>query len=659
MINNIKPESKNLVPKNFNDILSNQNRDIYVIEAEMQRPFVWGVQNIETWWGDIISLCEQNFEKRSKAPFDIAYMNSGTMDVSDLFPHNINKCINEPGIKIKSLVDASQRIRLSLATYAAFLLWKDKNSNEEYVDISPIKSSDGQFKLVEIGRSEISDFYKYLKNTPISNILKERSELAKWRNIFATDNKKRPLIDLFKYAVTYIEEHIVEKYSIKDCLWIFLNNVYIYEEQISVDDKYDRFLDRNDRHTPMSTEDMMSKFIINQYEDTYMESVYNSYVGFEEVAKDCDKNGAFIETKGHKKSLMFIMDEALKITLGEKGYSKPFKSNFTLKDSEFGIKSCLKNRFCLETYEDAISYFNECKRMAEFILYDSMKNHEDISDDCYYFRNFTKPNVVWWYFVKPAYIMNTKLEYEKRKYAKDLLFRSGYIIYCVVRAATKNTNSQNLINALEEVSYKMLKFKDAPLYEFKNEVRNVMYKYYQNMIKNEEDVNFAIKSLSYITPNDRKPLEKILISLEYELITKYQFSKEGFHKYWFYENGKPVVNLDHWYPENLSKETEDMKSTCSRIGNLCLLEGMINSSKGDDMKKNMEAYMSSEFKITNLMYQKCVIPSNIREKIKDKTEFKSYSYEEINSPKEELIKMRTDALSKFLMNFVKEPFNTF
>lgn len=661
MITYSKPEVKSLAPKNLSEIISNGGRDLYVIENTIQRPFVWGSTDIDKFWSDALILFNKNFENRKQSPFDFAYLDFSSLDYSEVDEHNKERVAKTAGIKNKSIIDGSQRTRLALCTYIGFLYYRAKISGQDYIDINMIKSTDGYFKYMDICESKIDKLYSYIEETTVEKFFKDRINRDKCDKIFANSEDEKDLKHVLFYMSHRIEENIIDDLDFENCLTIFLNNIYFYEEHVDSEYKFNRFLDRNNAGTPMSEKDLFPKYIINQFYNGEKDKVHSAYVEFEEMANACETKGneTFVKTKKGKHALLFIMEEVLKIVLGRKGHKKCFKSDLTLKDAEYGIEFCIKNHYWFNTVEESIEYFNECKKMAIFINEDSMKNHDDIVDDCYQFRNFAKKDVVWWYFIKPSYIMNNILPHDKRKFTKDILFRGGYITYIISRSVLGSTNSQNLINTLEKISYTMIQEKDTDYMKYKSIIIKIMENYRDNMNLIQMGLENGIRNVSYIQQNHRQAIEHILISLEYDLITKFSWmNKDGFYSFFKRKKSKTQSNIEHWYPDSLTKNDGDLNDCANKLGNLTLLEPNLNSIKGNDMSQNNLLYSQSIFNITKHMCETYTgnMSREDKSELSKHLHFKRYSEDTINNPRIDIIKEREARIRNFIMSFINEPF---
>ena len=667
-----KPKSKTLTPVYLNDLLTKtKDLNVYVIENTMQREFVWSYKDIETLWYDIIQCIESNIDDKGKdlvgsRVFSKKYLDLGSIEISSIDKCNMHYLTHVEGVKYHSLVDGSQRNRLSMFIIIAFLYEMAKINKYDKVDLSHLKIYDNVFKLIEIGNNKLHNFYQKIENSSVSQLSTEIKCKDKLFKKFEKDNFERDYFYTFSLMVDLIEESIIGRFDLGDCLNIFLNNVVFTIEEIDTEYKFSRFVDRNKKGTPMSDESMYPKLLINNFNETEKTDVYNAFKEFKDLAfktQYTDKKGepaTFKPTKSKVDSLLFIMIESLKIRLGEWYFldetinlKKIFTSTFDLGNIDYGIDKCFTKHIVFNTANDAISYFKECKRMSDFLLYDSFSNTGDLSSDFYYFRDFNGgKNVMWWYFIKPCYLIKTRYQDEnddRYKYIKDKLF-ALYCFYVVHRAS--DTNSQNLINLLEKISCFLIVNKNTDEISFKQKLNDIIKQYIDNS-NGYEGIKQQVERLSIDFASNRNPIICVLISLEYFLCKKYGICTDDFFRLWKRSNSS--FNIDHWLPENVFKD-EINKSEYQQIGNLVLLEGSLNKSKQDNTYLNSDYYTQSKINQTLLMNKdnRGTYSNSILDKINSDGIVYRVNKEMLNNPSLDLIRDRTKFYADFFVNFIRE-----
>lgn len=669
MIIKLKPQSKTLAPISLQDILfGEEDKDINVIENIIQRELVWPISSMEIFWHDVLECIKINIDGVKNGyfnkVFDKSYMNAGNIEYSVIDNCNKGKLIPLERGNYKSIVDGSQRNRISLFMVLAFMYEIDKSNKKEYMDLSPFKSDNGEYKLMEVGIDKLKKFYTHLETMSISEIaiFINKYTIEDFSKKFKNLDEERNYFDVFTLYTKYIERDIIGTYSIEDSFKIVMNNIYFYEESIDEDSKFDRFVDRNKKGTPMSDESMYPKYIINQYDDNGKEMVYEAFKRAKMKAEEAQikphKDGRFRKTKSGLDAFLYIMIESLKISLGTE-YNKGkdinlksvFSSTFDLGNIEYGIEKCFRNELVFNTAKDAVDFFNLCSNIAEFLIKDSFSRHDNIYDDYYYLRDFAKPDVLWWYFIKPSYIANSKYIYKRKRFEfiKKMLYRI-YSFY-IVHRGSGDTNSQNLINLLENISALMITFMGEDE-DFEKIIRSEVSKYISNA--GGYDILYAtVYGLSYTHNANRNAIENVFIAMEYDLCEKYDIDTSVFYGLWKRKNGKPF-NLDHWLPENKFKDKDNWVEY-HQIGNLVLLEESLNKSKQDEMCLNSQYYTQSNYVQTKLFSKKNrgPFPNKILDSINNYPYFLRVDEEILNNPSIEEIRERTKKLATFFVDFIK------
>lgn len=662
------PEPKTLTPKSLKDILFNEEKRVNVIENIMQRELVWGEACIETLWHDIVECIKSNVYNAKERIFNEKRFENAQMIIGSLEYSEIDKCnywLNERVGKydFKSIVDGSQRLRLMLFLAIAFLYTQAKAKNDEYVDMSFLKIDGKHYKFLEAGIDKLERFYKKIEETPVLGIQKmvDSVNVDSYFNKFNNENEK-DYFEVFLLLASLIESDIIGHFDLEDAFKISMENIWLYEEYVPEEVKFERFVDRNKKTTPMSDESLYPKYIINQFSSDKKELVYEEFKKFKEVAENIqnkkgNQDGRFRTTKSGQNATIFIMILALKICLANEGndainLKRVFASTFDLGNIEFGVEKCFRNGFVFNTAEGAMNYFKVCYKIAVFLRDDSFSLHNNIYEDNYYLRDFAKPNVIWWYFINPAYIASTikDTNRERFEYIKGLLFRL-YSFYIVHRSSS--TNSQNLINLLENISSLMITSKvDNDTFK---ELLNTNADKYIETSGGYAGLSDLVDSLTYGRPKDRNAMEHIFITMEYDILSKNSnIPRDVFYSLWDRRGKKKNYHLDHWYPQSMIPEED--KDEYTHIGNLVLLEEGLNCSKQDDVKSNDWYYIQSKFIQTLLMNKsnRGTFNNNFLDFIDNYPYLVRFDSDEINNPTKENMRKRRNCLTKFFVDFIKD-----
>lgn len=674
-----KLEAKTLTPISLSEVLTGEeDQDVYTIENVFQRELVWNTNLMEQLWKDILNLIKHNIDSSKPSlsggkNYTKSYMDIGSLEVSEV--EKCNEKYKQEGVIYKSVVDGGQRIRITAIIAMAFLYIRAKQEKSEFIDTSLLKNEAGSYKVTEMAQTKLDNFYKMMEITPISKLEKSINKMGDKEQIarkMQGENEEKDYFQIFCYYVRCIEEDIYGSLNVSECLTIFLSNIAMSCEKIDIAQKFDRFVDRNKKNTPMSDESLYPKYIINQYGDDEKEKVLKAFQDFKKVAEIAETSTeeqpqTFRRTKSGIGAILYIMIESLKIKLGEESldnsdinYKTVFSSTFDLKNFDYGIDKCFENHYVFKTSEDAIEYFNLCRKIAEFLINDSFTKHNSIYKDCYYLRDFAAPNVIWWYFIKPVFLTHTVFsgsdETQKHnfKFMKEILYRL-YCVYVVVRSS--NTNSQNLINLLETVSYMIIKEGRRETTDFEDNIKKLFLDYI-NKFGGYDAIKAILYNLSYQIKNHKRPIENVFKAMEYYLCSKYQLSTDNFYKLWYKKGKTQTYNLDHWYPQALfeGKNDGEEKMHYNKLGNLVLLGESLNKSKGANPQKNSETYSQCH------LYQTLFIDKENRGdlcnaqlvKIKSNPYVLSFDKEHVNNPTLEDIKGRTDNYVDFFINFIKE-----
>lgn len=669
MITNREIETITKIPKMMRDVLIYEgNRSTYYIESVYQRPYVWSYGNINDFWIEFVK-CVQNCISTSEVGYGgnkfYQYRTDlGTMKVSTLESCNIPSLKdNYNKERCKSVVDGSQRLRTSLFCLCAIQYSLSKDSSEQYINLQSLKK-DEIYKLSELGDSELSDFYKYIENTPIDEIslMCDKTSIERLSKKLCKENQKRNYIDIFTLFILLIERDIFHNYDLWEVRKIFLEQCYIYEESVITEEKFDCFVDMNKKGTPMSDEDMYPKYIINQLNDDEKNNVKEIYDKFISEITLAEENGRIRPTKAGHSPQLFVMTEVLKLKLGEeckKGKNidtkKVFLSSFNLRDINYGIEKCIRNGYCLNTIESAYSYFEKCYQMAYFLNEISFKKFDTIEEGFYYFRDFSSKDMIWWYMIKPLFYVYSSIQEtnnELAKYIKGALFRL-YTLYIV--QSYNNTNSQNLINLIENITSIMSTFVGGNE-EFKTNVNEMISQFVEKR-GGYSIVERNIQTATYESKKGKSVIDIVLTALEYDFTLKTDCEYDAFQKMWFNRKKNKYYHLEHWLPQRIIKEkySED-SSICESIGNFYLLEVPLNCSKQDRNDDNAHNYAQSRFNQTrySIKGHRGIQFNNGLETINSYPYILILDEDEINNPSIKLIKKRRDLFCDFFIHFIKD-----
>ena len=140
MITRVKPGGKTLSPKPLYDVLcSAQDKNINIIENIIQRELVWTYACIETFRHDVLECIKLNIEQADTTGyfgkvFDKAYMVAGNIEYSK--PDACNQKYLPPMDigEYKSVVDGSQRNRISLFMLIAILYEITKQNGFDFIN---------------------------------------------------------------------------------------------------------------------------------------------------------------------------------------------------------------------------------------------------------------------------------------------------------------------------------------------------------------------------------------------------------------------------------------------------------------------------------------------------------------------------------------------
>lgn len=653
------PETTVLNSENLSKILTNESSIVYVIENDIQRDYVWNIDNVATLWDEVFSCINENISYPritvSKKLFDKRYVDLSTLEYSDVETHNKKDyCVSEINADYRSIVDGSQRCRTCMLMIMAFLYERAKVAKLEYVDLSPIMIDNTVYKLMEIGIDKLDMFYDIFRTTTVLEISKKIKPFEKTSNKIGEIHEEKDYFDIFNLFVNYIEDSIqltIDK--LNDALSIVLENTWFRTEYIPHEYKFSRFLDCNKRGTPMSDEDMYPKFIINKYKDEEKKQIYKAFQEFKEKAEDTTKNKRFRKTKKGTGPLLFIMNIVLKEKLSKElskyELRKVFCSTFGIGNIEYGIEKCFANNKVFHTYQDAVNFFQTCSKVADFLNYRSFDYTGILSEENYYFKDVSKYNNVWWYFIAPLFFIDKDLTKDIGERIKNIMF-AVFSFYSVDRAS--NTNSQNFINYLEEITEIILTEHPDTIID---SVLIRSKKFIENRGLNAMD---TIPMLIFSNNRHKNAMVAIFRTIEYALCDRLKASTNSLYDMHYVNGKKQTWEMDHFLPRNKMPENA-FKGDYDHIGNIVPLEGSLNASKQDNSTKNADYYKESKFLQTRFMNinargELSVAQLNLLNSFYG---FKRYTEIELNHPTKEIIDERTQNIYNFFVSFIKETLN--
>lgn len=662
-LNRIKPEVA--IPYSFLQLFFS-NPEIMVIEKTLQRSFVWTYKNIQTFWDDFMDVFNSNISSSIDMLGGYSYgLEIGIGKYSDIDDSTFEKVKNK-NKTYQSIVDASQRLRLALITLYAYIYTFQKReiSLPNGINVNCLKIENDEHKLMEFGNSDLNTFYSFVESEKQKNVRKLDTLIKKLSN----QDEEKKYQDVYEIMINLIELSFPEDGMLIESFKMFLNNIIIKIVNIDKEDKFSCFLDDNKKGTPMSDTDMYTAYIMSKFDDKYRYSILTEIDKFKSKAKECQEptnvsEKTFRKTKNGVNAIEFIMIEALKITIAQKNNNynlkNVFSSTFNLSNSEYGIQACFEKKI-FKSIDDAINYFKLCTEIAIFLIDESRKKHENIFDDYYYYRDFSTDNVIWWYYIKPCFIAHTLFmnnNYKRYIFVKDILFklRAFYVVY-----RTSSTNSQNLINLLEEISNLMIKLNQFDDEYFQCSIKEICWKYLTNC--NINNLSEIIQNLTYAIENHKNAMEMIYLSYEYNICGIFDKSTDTFYQSWIRrkikgEDGKnkkrKVFECDHWFPQSKFSENDD-KIEYQHLGNILLLEEGLNKSKGNKIEKNSDIYSESGFFHTKFMIDNKKY--NLSNEEINKLGFPRFNEENINEPTIIDIKKRTKWFTNFFVDFITKTF---
>lgn len=660
MITFKKPEGKHLNPLTIGDILTNTGSDIFVIENVLQREYVWDINNIETLWNDIKNCIENNIEHPEQDACGNRIYQTAYMHVGDLEYSQIDKC-NESYKNdtfrgtYKSIVDGSQRCRTCLFMLLAILYEKALSENKEFIDTSPIKTRGGDYKLLEFGINKLDSFYEFITRTPVKKIKKDLKPLEKLFKPLSEINCERKYLQIFNVFVNFIEADILGVYNITDVLNIIMNNIIFEEKYIEPEYKFERFVDRNKKGTPMSDESMYPSYIINHFEDANeKQQVYDACQNFKNKAKKVEEEDKkFRKTKKGLTAVLFIMIQVLKeklaIEISEDEAKKVFTTTFDLSNINYGIEKCFRNGLIFHDYRSAIDFFNTCSDIADFLTNKSFSQLGNLSDECYYLKDAGHYNMLWWYFIQPCYLATKYANRENFVFTKALFMRM-YTFFSIFRAS--NTNTQCFMNFLEDMSYLIISKGKSE--EYQTTAKEKARHYIKVTGKGYESLEI-IYSLTIGNTRHKNAMRSIFGLLEYAFCEENNLPTDSLFKF-YSANTKNMsgIDMDHWLPENIFKGEEN-KYEYQRIGNIVPIESPLNRSKQDNTGKNADIYPQSQFIVTKMMLDKQrSYYNNVTLNNMNRSSYKRYTEDELNHPTLAMINERTTLIQKKVISFIKD-----
>lgn len=629
-----KPTAQNYAPVFVEDIITGRNNeDIYCIEKTTNRPYRWdGSLTKRDGLDEIICMFKLNLlDINRKGKYYLSFGRTGVGDVDDSTKENFP----ENDRLIKSIIEGGHRIKIPFCSYIALTVLKyikEERTNEK-IDISDLYNEFGETKLNYHGKEEFDYVYNMLKNNTVNEIIKLFAKHRKeTKTLFSSTKYRKSVFNVIIFCFDYFKEilendEVIGSTEIAELLNLLLKNVYYREEIVPKNNKWEYFDNCNTKGLIVDLTDKIPREIASHFEGKDKEKILEAFENFYYYSVKVQKEGKFIATKNKNDCCEFILDIAYKKFLSQKieltGVANP--QEIILDNAKYGIKMGFEKYGFCNTIEKALEYFNLCYDICDF-LYHSMDNNANLYDTYFMFKkeDGTK-NVIWWYDILPLYIID---RYFKESKIKDYL----YEYMCKMKAfqfshkiVVHSTNVQNYISS-------MFKFSKLLMNNIDNEERIVselINNFTDNWIKKVPKQKLKTRLLDHKLEYVADDIKRILIWNEFIFIKKYGLGHETLYK--FMTDNSFSVHMDHIIPNKqynaLVNSQEDVD--ISPIGEMVLLEGTLNSSKGDDMSKNSMTYINSGFYLTSFLLSNTKKSLN-REKL-DLIDFERYSEEEINN----------------------------
>lgn len=660
MIRSDKPVSYNAVPTPFADLISTGSRDLYAIELSLQRPYVWDSNTIESICKELVDIFSKNIlDCKKKNVYDKCYIELDEIICSEVDEHNKNDDIFKTnGLKVHSIVEGSQRVRTMAVIFMFLLFLSSFQKEEEYTNLDDFKNSDDEFKLRILGSSdsnELDELIKWVLTESTDKIHKSLNKinLDKYRRKFSNTNEKN-MKELFFYVGKLIYNGINEfNLDVDKCISILLDNCFVFKRQVPKEEKIQTFVTCNRLVVPMSEEHLYPKLIINKVNGDERKKVNDAYNRFIEVIKKIEEKNVYINTKGGLKAELFIETNVLNLQLSRRGI-KQLAYRYRLGDYDYGLEATMNKGYHLNTCDDIIEYFSECKMYAEFIL-SSLSRKEDKTMNTYYFNNVWNNgsnNGLWWSFYTPCYVMCCCIaESDKRMLVNEFLYKSYIQFILSYSSGVSNRDSySNLLYKLTDMIIHNL-YLDFSL--FKNKCVSILSEQINYNNNSWKYLTDNVNEFSYINKGSKMGIKCILLAFEKYIIDKYNFSDEELYNIWV---KKSSCDLDHLFPNNLlDRNNETLYIEGNRLGNFVLLESNLNQNKSDNVVKNNKAYCQSKFISTNLLSNDFICNiSNTKKDLLSKDEYIiRYNEDILNNPNIDLLRNRKIKLIDFIFSYIR------
>lgn len=629
-----KPIAENYAPIFVEDIITgNDNDDIYCIENTSNRPYRWDAMlTRRDGLDEIVSMFKLNIldiNKRGK--YYLSFGRTGVSDVED----STKEKYQDYERKIKSIIEGGHRIKIPFCAYIALTLLKhqrEKNVNEK-IDISFLYNEYGEEKINYYGKPEFNFIYNIFRKNTVTEIIKiinQNRKEAKKR--FSSTKYRKSIGDVIIFCFDYFKE-ILEKdevfynVEIDVLLNLLLKNVYYREEVVLKSNKWEYFDSCNTKGLIVDLTDTVPRAIASKFKDTDKEKVLEEFEKFYQYSIKAENEGKFVPTKNKSDCCEFVLDIAYKKFLIQKLEisSLPNPQEIILDHPKYNIKIGFEKYDFCETIEDALDYFKECYSITDFI-YHSMDNNADIYDTYFMFKKEDgNKNAIWWYDILPLYVMYTYFNNSRIKhYLYDYMCKMKAFQFSH-KTVARTSNVQNYISS-------MFKFSKLLLNNLNNEdniIIELSNNFTNNWLGKMSKQKLKTGLLKHTLDFEYDDIKRILTWNEYIFITKYLVGHETLYK--FMSDNKFSVHLDHIIPVKQYNEMikSEKEVDNSPIGEMVLIEGTLNSSKGDDMTKNTVNYINSGFYLTAFLAD--TTKRNLKKEALDLIDFNRYSEEGLNN----------------------------
>lgn len=596
MIRRNKPEGSHKTATNLKTVFSNENNTRYLIKSDLQRRYCWTKIIVEHFFKDyLIDLYDANVEADSNGE-DNWY---GTVDDAIFVKKDENG--------IQEIVDSGQRMTTSLAIVCVFLflILKDsevKNIEERKKLFESYIKTKNKLYLKLSNTFEDSDVIPTIESLTDGTFQTTKKAISEKKRVFERGKKGEIVYKQFSslcaliYTIT--EETIgLNDKSLLDRLNCFLENTYFDVEECEKSERVARFQQANTNRIEIPNADIYKTLMCAKGE-----AIDKKFQEFEKCINDITgKNKKIHIIKSPLSPIEYIM--RLGIILKD-NTKKSCSFYYSLDNEDNGIVWHLENEDgLLYTEEKVLDYLDGCIDICNFLktstdYVGNTSSHEDY----YMLTEGRNSPYIWLYNILPSYIISKICDNKKKEFAFNLVLIS-YMVYSIKCVSSKSV--QYIQPYMYEISKIMLERKDDNFgfEDFKNGLVNEYTRVFGEFIKNHLTAN--VKRLSYGDSIAQSAIFGIMSVDEYYTQKGANIKKDNLHKLLTTKRSKKnveqSVQLDHIYPQ--SNKNEENETEIDSIGNLALLEGALNASKGNNQGKTFEAYSNSSFLTTKVMIE--------------------------------------------------------